>query len=292
MIKKILALISAVVMVFSIGMISAYAVDAGESRAVIAADITQEQIDTVYANFGIEQGSAKELTVTNQDERKYLEGLVSEAQIGNVAISCVYIETLEEGSGVQLNISNIKWCTSEMYQNALETAGITDANVRITAPYPVSGTAALTGIYLAYEDITGEKLSEDAKATAAEELVLTGELGDMIGTANAAELVNELKGILNETQKMSDDEVRSEIKRIASELNVEITDSQVEQLLKLCRSLEGLDSETLQKRIEGFADTINKVNEAGNTVSKIGQKIQGFFASIGNFFSNLFGGNK
>ncbi len=292
MIKKILALISAVVMVFSIGMISAYAVDAGESRAVIAADITKEQIDTVYANFGIEQGSAKELTVTNQDERKYLEGLVSEAQIGNVAISCVYIETLEEGSGVQLNISNIKWCTSEMYQNALETAGITDANVRITAPYPVSGTAALTGIYLAYEDITGEKLSEDAKATAAEELVLTGELGDMIGTANAAELVNELKGILNETQKMSDDEVRSEIKRIASELNVEITDSQVEQLLKLCRSLEGLDSETLQKRIEGFADTINKVNEAGNTVSKIGQKIQGFFASIGNFFSNLFGGNK
>ena len=33
-----------------------------------------------------------------------------------------------------------------MYKNALTTAGITDADVKVTAPFEASGTAALTGI--------------------------------------------------------------------------------------------------------------------------------------------------
>ena len=292
MFKKICAAVITVIIIMSVSMLSVFAYVPGDSRAVIAADINQEQINAVYANFGIEKGSVEELTVTNQDERKYLEGLISEEKIGNIAISCVYIEMLEEGSGIQLNVSNIKWCTSEMYQNALETAGITDAIVRVTAPYPVSGTAALTGIYLAYEDITGVKLNEDAKNVAAEELILTGELGDIIGSDMAAELINELKSILDVTQTMDDDEVRAEIRKIAENYNVKITEAQIEQLLKLCRSLEGLDTETLKKRIEGIAESVNKVNNVGNAISDFGKKVENFFVKIGNFFSNLFGNKK
>lgn len=292
MFKKICAAVITVIIIMSVSMLSVFAYVPGDSRAVIAADINQEQINAVYANFGIEKGSVEELTVTNQDERKYLEGLISEEKIGNIAISCVYIEMLEEGSGIQLNVSNIKWCTSEMYQNALETAGITDAIVRVTAPYPVSGTAALTGIYLAYEDITGVKLNEDAKNVAAEELILTGELGDIIGSDMAAELINELKSILDVTQTMDDDEVRAEIRKIADNYNVKITEAQIEQLLKLCRSLEGLDTETLKKRIEGIAESVNKVNNVGNAISDFGKKVENFFVKIGNFFSNLFGNKK
>lgn len=50
-----------------------------------------------------------------------------------------------------------------MYKNALATAGITDAKVLISAPFPVSGTGALTGIYKAYEDMTGVSLNDLAK---------------------------------------------------------------------------------------------------------------------------------
>lgn len=138
----------------------ASAIDAGETRTVIGADLTDDQIKTVYKTFGIERGSVKELTVTNQDERQYLSGVISDAQIGTKAISCISIEVLAAGKGMTVNTSHITYCTSQMYISALATAGIMDAKITVTAPFDVSGTAALTGIYKAYEDITGTKLDE------------------------------------------------------------------------------------------------------------------------------------
>ncbi len=43
-----------------------------------------------------------------------------------------------------------------MYISALATAGITDARIIVASPFEVSGTAALTGVYKAYEDMTGK----------------------------------------------------------------------------------------------------------------------------------------
>ncbi|MBR4079267.1 MAG: DUF1002 domain-containing protein, partial [Christensenellaceae bacterium] len=248
----------------------------------------EDEIDQIYKDFGIERGSVTELRVTNADEREYLEGLVADEKIGNVALSCVYIETLEEGDGLQMSIMNIKWCTEEMYLNALTTAGVSDAVVKIFAPHPVTGTAALTGIYKAYEDITGEDLNEEAKIAAAEELIVTGQLADLIGSEEATQIINELKKILDETQNMTDDEVREEIRKIADDYNVEISESQIDQLLKLVRSLEGLDVEQLKEKITGFANTLEKAGKVSDTMTKVGEKIGGFFRSVGNFFKNLF----
>lgn len=286
--KKIITMITVIILILTFAMTAVFAVNAGEKRAVIAADLDADEVAKIYQDFGIEQGSVPELTVTNADEREYLEGLVADEKIGHVALSCVYIETLEEGSGLNMSIMNIKWCTEDMYKNALVTAGITDATVKISAPHAVSGTAALTGIYKAYEDITGKKLDELAKEVAAEELVITGELADMIGSEEATQIVNELKNILDETQTMSDEEVKDEIRRIADEYNVEISDSQINQLLKLVRSLEGLDVDELKEKIQNLAGTLETANKVSNTVTKIGESISNFFKSVGNFFKNLF----
>ena len=151
-----------------------------------------------------------------------------------------------------------------------------------------SGTEKHPIIYKAYEDITGEDLSEEAKIAAAEELIVTGELADLIGSEEATQIVNELKKILDETQTMSDEEVRSEIRRIADEYNVEISDEQIGQLLKLVRSLEGLDVDQLKERITGFANTLETANKVSETVTKVGEKIGNFFKSVGNFFKTLF----
>lgn len=137
----------------------------------------------------------------------------------------------------------------------------------VTAPFDVSGTAALTGIYRAYESITGTTLSDLAKTIGAEELVLTGELAEYIGSEEATELINELKKILDQTQNMSDDDVRTEIRKIAEQYNVVISDSQVEQLLTLCRRLEKLDVNALQSKLVTLAETVQKANAAKETVS-------------------------
>lgn len=280
----------ALAFLFLLGLAApALALDAGLSRVAIGANLDDAQIAQVYADFGLERGSVQEITVTNQDERAYLEGLVSENKIGSVALSCVYITTLESGSGLSISTKHINWCTEQMYANALTTAGITDARVVVTAPFDVSGTAALTGIYRAYESITGTTLSDLAKTIGAEELVLTGELAEYIGSEEATELINELKKILDQTQNMSDDDVRTEIRKIAEQYNVVISDSQVEQLLTLCRRLEKLDVNALQSKLVTLAETVQKANAAKETVSAIGEKISNFFSSVGNFFSNLFG---
>ena len=270
------------------GAVPALAVDAGEARAVIGANLTEEQISAVYSNFGVKRGDVTELRVTNADERKYLEGYVEDSVIGTNSISCVYIEVLEEGEGLDVTTSNINWCTSQMYVSALATAGITDAKIIVAAPFEVSGTAALTGVYMAYEDITGETLDETAKLVSTQELTLTAELAEKIGSYDSVEIVNELKLLLGETKNMTDEQLRREIESIASDLGVSLTDTQISQLISLCRSLEKLNPEQLKEKVESVQNTIAKLGQAKETVSNFFEGVKNVWNSIVDFFKGLF----
>ena len=100
--KKILSAALAIVACFTLALPTALAVDEGEERVTMGADLTDTQREAVYEDFGIEEGAVKELTVTNKEERAYLEGLVPDGKIGSVALSCIYIKTLAEGSGLTI----------------------------------------------------------------------------------------------------------------------------------------------------------------------------------------------
>lgn len=287
---RILPIILAICMALCLIPNFAAAMEQGDARVTIGADLDDEERAKVYADFGIEPGHVSEITVTNADERAYLEGIAPERKIGSVALSCTYIIIGEPGSGLNITTKHINWCTAEMYINALTTAGITDATVIITAPFDVSGTAALTGIYKAYEDISGATLNEIAKAVGVEELITTGNLAEYIGSSEAAQLVNGLKEILDQTQTMTDDEVLAEIDKLCAAYNVTLNASQKDQLLSLCRSLEKLDTDALKDKLAGIAKTVDNAGKIGQTVSKIGESVKNFFASVGNFFAHIFGG--
>lgn len=285
--KKLISALLAVCLLA--GAVPALAVDAGEARAVIGANLTDEQIADVYKNFGISRGDVTELRVTNADERKYLSGYVDESVIGTNSISCVYMEVLDESEGLDVTTSNINWCTSQMYVSALATAGITDAKIIVAAPFEVSGTAALTGVYMAYEDITGEELDETAKLVSTQELTLTAELADKIGSYDSVEIVNELKLLLGETRNMTDEQLRAEIVSIASDLGVTLTDTQINQLISLCRSLEKLNPDELKAKVESVQNTIAKLGQAKETVSNFLTGVKNVWNSIVDFFKNIFG---
>ena len=288
--KKITSLFLALMM---LGSSFCFADNISDSRTVIGADLDNDEINSVYKTFGIDRGEVKELTVTNADERKYLEGQVDESLIGTKSISCIYIEALDEGKGLDVSVDNITWCTSDMYMNAMVTAGITDADVKICAPYKVSGTAALTGIYMAYEDITGKKLDEDAKLVGTKELTITAELADEIGSADSTAIVNELKIILDETKNMTDDELREQIKQIAGKYEVTLNDSQIDQLISLCRSMEKLDISELKQKVEEVQQYIKNIAETKGNVEKFlseaADTVTEFVNKVIDFFKNLFG---
>ena len=272
-------------------MILSLGVSAGadniQSRAVIGADLTPEQVALVYQAFGVQQGSVVQLTVTNAEERAYLEGYVDSSIIGTRSISCVYVELLGSGAGMNVTTSNITWCTPEMYISALATAGITDARIIVAAPFEVSGTAALTGIYKAYEDMTGQKLDNIAKLVSTQELTITGELAQEIGSMDSTSIVQDLKMMLDETKNMTDDQIRQEIIQIAARYNVSLTDTQINQLITLCRSLEGLDADQLKARVEEVQNTLNKVSTAKTQVVGFVNTVKKVVTSVASFFDKI-----
>ena len=314
--KKLISILLVLIALMTL-CVPALAVNEGEARVVVGADLNEDQILSVYGQFGLMRGSVPELKVTNAEERDYLDGIVSESIIGTRSISCIYIKTLGANAGLSVSVNNISWCTEDMYKSALMTAGIYDAEVKVGAPFSVSGTAALTGIYKAYEDITGVKLDDEAKAAAADELVITAELADAlesagvdtsnltedmvaeeIANADAVAIVNELKLILDETKNMSDSELRAQIVEIAAEYGYTISDEYIERLISLCRSMEGLSISDLTDKVEQFKsgvakfrDTMDTVQEYADKAVSFGQRVANFFRAIGDFFSRLFGGS-
>ncbi len=285
--RRILSILLSALLLLSLSA-PALAVNEGQQRVVIGADLTEDEINSVYSQFGLARGSVTELTVTNAEERTYLEGVVDESIIGHNSISSVYIRILSANSGLNVSCSNITWCTQDMYKAALMTAGIYDAEVKVAAPFGVSGTAALTGIYKAYESITGVQLQEEAKSAATDELVITAELADQIDDIDAVAIVGELKLLLDETQNMSDDDLRSQIGEIAGQYGYALDDGTVSQLISLCRTLEGLSTDELQARVEQFQSTISTVTQYAQQASGFGAKVGQFFQSLVNFFSGLF----
>ena len=278
-----------ILMALFAGLLAAPAsADAEMRRTVIGADLTEDQITAVYRSFGLERGTVPELRLTNAEERASLSGSLDEAVIGTRAISCVYFELLPEGSGLIVRTENISFCTAEMYRNALLTAGIADAKMIVAAPFPVSGTAAMAGVYKAYEDMTGEALNTDAKTAGTQELTVTGELADELGSDDSAQsIVGELKAMLNETAGMTDDEIRETIREIADEHNVRLTETQVQQLLDLCRALEKLNPEKLSQQAEDAKNTLQKMEDAKEKVGGFFDTLKRAFESVKGLFDKL-----
>lgn len=283
--KKLISIILVMIFMFSMSF-SAFA-EQIQSRTVIGADLNEEQRAAVYNAFGVERGETIELYVTNAEEREYLEGYVDDSVIGTRSISCVYIELLPSGSGMDVTTSNITWCTGEMYISALATAGITDARIIVASPFEVSGTAALTGVYKAYEDMTGKKLDDLAKLVSTQELTITGELANEIGGMDSTSIVNELKLMLDQTKNMSDEEIRAVIVEISGRYGVKLTETQINQLISLCRSLEGLDPESLKTRVEEVQGTLQKVSDAKTKVVGFVEKVKVVISSVSGFFEKI-----
>ena len=260
---------------------------AGESRAVIGADLTEEQINEVYKLMGAARDSVPELRMTNDIERSYLEGYIPDEVLGTRSISSVLVTMTEGENSVQC--ANVNWCTESMYLSAMATAGIENVSVKVAAPFEVSGTAALAGIYMAYEDMTGESLSEDGKTAGILDLLTTGELAEELGDDEALTLVTELKLILNETMEMSDEELYEKIDDIAEEYKIPLNDYQREKHRELCRSFEKLDPDELSEKVQKVKNTIEKVGEMKEKAVTFWDKIVEFFKVIGEFISKLMG---
>lgn len=258
--------------------------DAEDIVVTLGGDLNESQQNEMLKLFGVDRDEVKILTVTIDEERQYLGGLVSDDKIGKRTISSAYVELLEKGEGIEVDTHNITWVTREMYANALVTAGVENAKVIAAAPFKVSGTGALTGIMKAFEAVTGKELDEEAKEAANEELVTTGELGEVIGKDEAAALIKEIKERIAELKTKDEGEIRKIVIEISANLNINLTDEQIEQIVQLMKKISNLDLnvEKIASQIEkiaGSLDDVKKVvTENKGVIKKILEAIERFFA--------------
>ena len=261
-----------------------------EEVVSLGADLNQQQQKQMLELFGVAEDDVKIIKVTNQEERDYLEGLVSNDKIGTRAISSAYVSPLEEGEGLVVETHNISWVTKEMYANAMATAGIENARVIAAAPFSVSGTAALTGIMKAFEEVSGEELDEEAKKIANEELVTTGDLGEDIGKDEAAALIKEIKERIIRERIKDPEDIKRIILEIAKELNIQLTEEQINQIIELMKKISQLDLDidkiTNQlEKITKSLDSIRKtVEENKGILQRIWEGIQSFLKWIVSLF--------
>lgn len=268
----------------------------GARVVTIGVNNTTEQRQKILDYFGVNKDEVVILEVNNQEEREYLGGVATEAQLGTKTYSCSYVEPTNSG-GINVKTANITWVTSSMVASTLSTAGMENANCVIAAVFPVSGTGALTGVMKAFEDASGEKLEEDKKELASEELITTGDLGDEIGQDKATGVVNDIKTevIKNGTSDVT--QIADIINNVTNNYNITLTDAQIKQITDLMEKIaaQNYDYNSMKQTLNNVSDVVqDNLKEAGEDVGNSGifDSIGDLFSSIGDWFSNLFAGNK
>ena len=291
--KKVSSLVIAATLVAS-SIIPAFA--DGTNVVTIGVNNTAEQRAKIFKYFGVKESEVEVLEVNNKEEREYLGGVATEAQLGNKTYSCAYVQPTNSG-GINVKTANITWVTSSMVASTLSTAGMKNANCVIAAVFPVSGTGALTGVMKAFEDASGEKLSEDKKELASEELITTGDLGEEIGQDKATGVINDVKieVIKNNTHDVN--QIAETINNVTNNYHVSLTDEQMQKITDLMEkiSAQDYDYNSMKETLNNVSDVVkDNLEEAGETISNSGilDTIGNFFSSIKDWFSNLFAENK
>lgn len=260
----------------------------GSKVVTIGADLNAQQRQMMLDYFGVSENEAMIINVTNAEERKYLQGVATDAQLGRRTISCAYVEPTSGKDGINVKTANLTWVTSSMIASTLTTAGLTSANVIAAAPYAVSGTGALTGVIKAFEDASGEKLDETKKELANEELVTTGDLGDEIGQDKAAGVVNDVKNEVIKEGTSDTTQIADIINNVTNNYNVTLTPEQIRALTSLMEKIgaQNYNYNDIKVTLENVKFNINE------NLSALGENVDtvGLFEKIKHWFANLGGG--
>lgn len=272
-----------------------------DDNVVIAADdkpylalgenLSADQQATVLGLMGIDAanlGSYNVVYITNKEEHQYLDEYLSSDKIGTRALSSVVIVKREEGSGLNISTKNINYCTIGMYKNALATAGLKDADVIVAGPSPISGTAALIGAMKAYAEMTGEPVDEDSLDAAMNEIVVTGELSNIIADADDGEVeefIAYVKQKVLEGGLEDESSIRACIDEALEKYSFSMTDEEKDELTSVLVKISKLDIDvdSLLNQAKSLYDRIKNSDDAQGFFAKIFQGIRDFFKNIFNW---------
>ncbi len=253
----------------------------------LGADLSASQRSIVLSEMGLTEEQAagyQTIYVTNDMEHQYLDASLGASVVGKNSLSSVLVIPGEAGSGLSVETHNINYCTISMYRNALLTAGVSDAQVIVAAPSPISGTAALIGAVKAYEAYSGKPVNEEAFEVATDELILTGELANELQNLDpdqVSDLIAYLKQQIAENGLDDPEKLEELVRQASAEMGLNLTDEQVAKIVDLLLKLGKLDIDA-DRLVSQAKELYNKLEEMGIRLDseKVGNFITRFISSV------------
>ena len=258
----------------------------------LGADLTDAQKNTVLSLMGIDPanlGNYDVVYTTNAEEHQYLDSYISSSQIGSKSWSSVVIVKRDKGNGLNISTRNINYCTVGMYKNALTTAGITDADIIVAGPQEISGTAALVGVFKAYQEMTGETINADIIDASLNELVVTGQLEQSIAGLSdeeVEEFIAYIKSVIAQNDLKDEASINQAIDDACSKYNVTLSDSERQQIVDLLLKITslGINLDSLVDYAESLYHSFKDGGGDSSVLSSVGTFFSNVFSSIADFF--------
>ena len=217
----------------------------------LGADLTDAQKQTMMKYFNVSADQVQILTVTNQDEHNHLDNIAPQEQIGSHTLSCAYVKPTQSG-GIKVRTANLNWVTGNMIATSLSTSGVKNCEVIAACPMEVSGTGALTGIQMAYEKASGEKLDATKTKLANQEIVTTGELADKVGKDQATTVVNQSKMDVIQNDVQNADEIQNIVINVANQNNISVSQDDIDKIVSLLQQIaqQGYNYDDVKQTLE------------------------------------------
>lgn len=217
----------------------------------LGADLTDAQKQTMMKYFNVSSDQVQIMTITNQDEHNHLDNIAPQSQIGTRTLSCAYVKPTQSG-GIKVRTANLNWVTGNMIATTLSTSGVKNCEVVAACPMEVSGTGALTGIQMAYEQASGKKLDETKTKLANEEMVVTGNLADQVGKNEATTVVNQSKMDVIQNNVQNADEIQNIVINVAEQNNVSVSQEEIDKIVSLLEKIaeQGYNYDDVKETLE------------------------------------------
>ncbi|MBU9672317.1 DUF1002 domain-containing protein [Planococcus sp. CP5-4] len=285
--KKIMIL-ATLMMAFALAFAGAASANVGINEkfglpiVVYGGDLSADEKAQVAESLDVAgEAEVEEIEVTGQDLVTYITDGDARARM----YSSAKITRTEEGEGLVIEIAtpdNITQVTTDMYANAMLTAGIENATVEVAAPKAVTGHSALVGIYKAYE-VNGEQLDPERTDVANDELSVATELSEGgVDQEKVSELLTEIKKQIAEQNPATREDVEQIVEEQLSRLQIELSPEDRQLLVDLMDRIRQLDID--------FSKWSTELEDLSKTISdKIGTVVndEGFWESVKQFFRDL-----
>lgn len=241
-----------------------------DSRKVVTLgnDLTQEQKDTMMRYFGVGYDSVDMMYITNADEREHLGAYVPLEQIGNYTYSCALVSPTSTG-GIQVKTANLEWVTCNMIASTLSTSGVTNCQVVAASPFKVSGTGALTGVIMAYEQASQKTLEPQKVELANQELVTTGNLANQVGQSKATAVINETKIQVIENNVTNIEEINNIVTNVSNDFDVQINEDQSAEIAELMQKIAEQEYDITQLKATLDRVQANVIGDAGASEEEV-----------------------